>query len=202
MDLRTCPACGLAAQVRSFPVVTDADGDVWWAAGCRGVGGGKPGGCGVMGPWGKGEAAAVELWNRLPRAPAPLEDPQLVDVRTGTLIGALACGFDGDSPVADAGAFMLARRTWRRIDLVALDHQALALSVKLCPIDRRRIGLAWYERMEIGRALLGMLDASDALADSARDIGAAGLFLMLESGVKRYDAVRASVMGPAAGGAP
>lgn len=151
---------------------------------------------------------ALELLRRF-----PLEDPQ-EGRSAGTLIGSLASGFGGDEPLADAGAFQLARRTWKKLDLVALDHQALALGAKLGTLDRRRVALSWYERAELGRALLGMRDAGDELSRCAEALAGATLTsnhrAFLPEGnaafaaFQRYDAVRRSLFSeppaPPAGG--
>lgn len=151
---------------------------------------------------------ALELLRRF-----PLEDPQEA-ARAGTMIGSLASGFAGDDPLRDAGAFQVARRTWKKLDLVALDHQALVLGSPLGPIDRRRVGLAWYERAELGRALLGMRDAGDELGRCAGDLAGAaqasgtrafhGEAAAVVAAFARYAAVRQSLFSeppaPPAGG--
>lgn len=112
----------------------------------------------------------------VPPADVPLfafdpSDPD--DPRRGTVLGALALGFGGgDDPVLDGGSFALSRARWRLRDLTRVPLEALALSVRLSPIDRRVVGRAWYERTRLALAVLEHRAIGEDLALLAEQLGA------------------------------
>lgn len=95
------------------------------------------------------------------------------DPRRGTVLGPLALGFGGgDDPVLDAGSFALARARWRMKDLTRVPLEALALSARLSPIDRRAVGRAWYERTRLALVALEHRAIGEDLALLAERLGA------------------------------